>query len=591
MDSDLSPPPFGLALLGLHPVGTKFPSKSSSSHPVQVLNARGMPARIRKKNRLFYDDNIVNERVPAVKATPKKTPQSVKRAVSVPKRTPGRLSLSSSPRKVDHLSKSVQKKKLSSRYDKIKRSSKKRKPDSADESSAMQVINPLAAMEKKKYYALGWQLKNFLRLPKANRFVFFEWLYADIDRHLYTSPKSYQQLVRERFPKLKTTNLTRVEWTHVRSSFGKPRLFSAAFIAQERADLFSKREKIRVVQGNNLCDQSFSEGLPKSIPRRIPEGARVVARLYGGTNDGAFDGTVDEYDEEKRCYRIIFDKPTIKPCLVPDYEVSSATVPSTIKLNSITKDYREALRDASFHVTERPKRKPRKESHKMKPNIDEPTFGGPMAAKYSAKKGGFPRDYIGGYPVSYLELIVRTKKTVSAKQMKLLRLKNMSSEAEIYRAYQDAYPEEFKRRYAMLIVAIEKLNRDLEKQLEQLKELVGWLTQDPEKQAMIIPSRFREQCREKATHVFNKNNKGKVVNEHVSNLIKSLATIMVVAANVGKQETDIAMEMRGCIAEARERLEPENESVFNQNVANPFNYLQQDDFNYGEKFKRQTDGL
>ncbi|KXJ77026.1 hypothetical protein RP20_CCG008457 [Aedes albopictus] len=73
MDVDGSPPPaFGPAALGLHPVGTKFPEKTTPTQPVQALNARGMPARIRKKNKLFFDDDLlINDRIPP-KGSPRK---------------------------------------------------------------------------------------------------------------------------------------------------------------------------------------------------------------------------------------------------------------------------------------------------------------------------------------------------------------------------------------------------------------------------------------------------------------------------------------------------------------------------------------
>lgn len=54
-------PELGPAALGLQRVGTKPPLKPKlPTQPVQVLNRRGMPARIRKKNKLFYDDIMVN---------------------------------------------------------------------------------------------------------------------------------------------------------------------------------------------------------------------------------------------------------------------------------------------------------------------------------------------------------------------------------------------------------------------------------------------------------------------------------------------------------------------------------------------------
>lgn len=52
---------FGPAVLGLQRVGTQPPAKPNPpTQPVQVLNRRGMPARIRKKNKLFYDDVLIN---------------------------------------------------------------------------------------------------------------------------------------------------------------------------------------------------------------------------------------------------------------------------------------------------------------------------------------------------------------------------------------------------------------------------------------------------------------------------------------------------------------------------------------------------
>lgn len=63
MDTEESEPipELGPAALGLQRVGTQPPSKPNPpTQPVQVLNRRGMPARIRKKNKLFYDDILIN---------------------------------------------------------------------------------------------------------------------------------------------------------------------------------------------------------------------------------------------------------------------------------------------------------------------------------------------------------------------------------------------------------------------------------------------------------------------------------------------------------------------------------------------------
>lgn len=88
-DDEVEIPAFGPAALGLHRVGTALPQREKPAQPIQVLNARGMPARIRKRNKLFFDDDIVND--------PKSLRQSPtkKSAKSTPIKTPIKLPLHS----------------------------------------------------------------------------------------------------------------------------------------------------------------------------------------------------------------------------------------------------------------------------------------------------------------------------------------------------------------------------------------------------------------------------------------------------------------------------------------------------------------
>ncbi|XP_053670376.1 protein lin-9 homolog [Anopheles nili] len=568
MDSEgSSPPAFGPAALGLHPVGTKFPVKTTNTQPMQVLNARGMPARIRKKNRLFFDDNIINDKIPAVKATPKKTPGSAKKPLSNVKSTP-RRELSSSPRKM--LPRLSMKKQQSSRYAHMKQSGRKRKTDpDGNLHNPMKLVSSPALLDKAWCEMLGHQFRNFLLLPKAHRFCYYEFFYSDIDRNLFGAAGEFEQMVRIHYPQLKTNNLTRAEWRKLRASFGKPRLFSPAFVMEERMELLRKREKIRVLQSNSLSDISFTEGLPNTISKLISPGAKVTAKLRT-PYDGLYNGTVETYVPESKSYKVTFDRSGLGSRLIPDYEVFSLEQPAKINLNSITKDYSVAYQDASFYLAS--------PTTKQAKNPGDPLLGCETAHKLSSsdRKVFFPKENIGGYPVKYLELIVRTKKTLSAKQMKLLRLQNITSEAQIYKSFDNPLPEEFKKRYAMLIVAIDKLNRDLGDQVSQLREYVGTLTDDPDMLAMITPSHYREQSREKAALIFQKNNKGHVKNEHIANLIKHLTTIMYLASNVSKNEEDelSIMALKGEIVETREIIEPANIAAFNRNVANHMSYME-----------------
>ncbi|CAL4168893.1 unnamed protein product, partial [Meganyctiphanes norvegica] len=69
-----------LAALGLQRVGEERPSPSKE--PTIALNRRGMPARIRKKNRMYFDDDLVSS--PTQMKSPKKTPRGTPKKQSTP---------------------------------------------------------------------------------------------------------------------------------------------------------------------------------------------------------------------------------------------------------------------------------------------------------------------------------------------------------------------------------------------------------------------------------------------------------------------------------------------------------------------------
>ncbi len=59
---------------------------------------------------------------------------------------------------------------------------------------------------------------------------------------------------------------------------GKPRRCSAAFFAEERAELARKRHKIRMLQQRKQGDVDNYKDLPANIPIQLTIGARVTAR-------------------------------------------------------------------------------------------------------------------------------------------------------------------------------------------------------------------------------------------------------------------------------------------------------------------------
>ncbi|KAJ8927116.1 hypothetical protein NQ314_020389 [Rhamnusium bicolor] len=206
MDMDEELPILGPAALGLQRVGTQPPPRPTPTQPTQVLNARGMPARIRKKNRLFFDDDIVNtphHRVPSAKKQ-KSTPVKKQRV-----QTPIKV-------KVE-------------KNDVIKVTPKKTpsrdiKPVRANSPPPM-VNSP----DRKIGQKIGLRLRNLLKLPKAHKWVCYEWFYSNIDRCLFAGENDFSICLKESFPELKTKELTRIEWTKIRRMMGKPRRCSQAF--------------------------------------------------------------------------------------------------------------------------------------------------------------------------------------------------------------------------------------------------------------------------------------------------------------------------------------------------------------------------
>jgi len=75
------------------------------------------------------------------------------------------------------------------------------------------------------------RLKTLLKLPKAHRWVIYEWFYGNLDQSLFklNQESEFQLCLKELFPNLKTKNLRRAEWCFLRKLMGKPRRCSPSF--------------------------------------------------------------------------------------------------------------------------------------------------------------------------------------------------------------------------------------------------------------------------------------------------------------------------------------------------------------------------
>lgn len=518
-EDDNEPTPFAAAL-GLHRVGSA-PPKKPQQQPIQTLNARGMPARIRKKNKLFFDDDIVNEK--PLRTSPIKRPVRTE-----PVKSP---------------SKSAKKRRMTpSKLSKPKEDAN----DSDDEpekiSSTAQTFDRIGSQR------IGLRLRNILKLPKAHKWVGYEFFYSYLDRSLFEGENDFQICLHDLFPALSNRQLTRIEWNKVRKLMGKPRRSSQAFFDEERHELERRRQKIRLLQTRKSADLEFVRDLPNEIPLPLPVGTKVTARLRH-PQDGMFTGSIDAFDSMSSIYRITFDRVGLGTHSVPDFEVAANEFIESIPLNTITKD-------------SRPKNNSQYLNRKfglLSGNKNDPLLGSEIYNNSKLKSIMLSKESIGGFQLKHIEMIIRTKKTIAAKQMKLVRLKSMNAEAEILKSTGDTVSEDFQRRYASILIGMEKLNCDLTKYLSQIQTLSRDLTKEPLIAAMLTPSYLREQCKSLALDTVEKNNQA-VKEESMLRLITDLATIMWVASNLSSDEGNSSARtvLDVCLEESKSRLDPEN---------------------------------
>ena len=388
-------------------VGTESPSKSASNI---ALNKRGIPARKRKKNSLIYgSDDLVS--IP-VKSPKKKIGSPTKSVKSTPsKKTPSKVQRPES-------------------FDDDSDDFYRGDPDLSDIENDFHddlqpntpppiPISPKKSVEKNKgrqeleeeadnvsslnARMLGYALRNLLKLPKAHKWVCFEFFYSNIDKVLFGGENDFQVCLKESFPNLKTRRLTRVEWCKVRRLMGKPRRCSEAFFNEERAELARKRKKIRYLQQRKIGDANSYKDLPEDIPMQLTIGCRVTARLRQ-PQDGLFTGTVAAVDTSNATYRITFDREGLGTHSIPDFEVLSTDPPDLMPLSSFLTKSRH--RPAAAYLSP-----PSYPGPAFSPQLTgDPLLSGSTPKGKSLRLDGVLGSY--GYPVKFLYHIVKLNKSL-----------------------------------------------------------------------------------------------------------------------------------------------------------------------------------
>lgn len=581
IDESEQMPELGPAALGLQRVGTKPPPKKKNPpQPVQALNRRGMPARIRKKNKLFFDDALVNHPHHRIKKEngrieTKQSPRKVSRQSPVKKSLKKLAPSSSSTLPPTRLSPKIPTPPLRSLtpppriptpprpFSPPQPSSRsrilKRKKESEKQSA------PSGSPDRKIGQKIGMRLRNLLKLPKAHKWVCYEWFYSNIDKPLFEGDNDFMICLKESFPQLKSRKLTRVEWCKIRRMMGKPRRCSQSFFEEERRELERKRQKIRMLQQRKTADANNFKDLPPEIPLQSVIGTKVTARLRK-PQDGLFTGCIDAVDTSNNTYRITFERAGLGTHSVPDYEVLSNEPPDTVSVASFAHKFRprqiQYVPSPPYTFKLRP------------PNVSDPLISNnaiPFSKKTHA--GG----NINGYPLKLLELMVKVNKILVSKKIKIDNIKEMNAEAEKKKSFGEFLPLGFEQKYAAIVVELEKMNTALQEFLNEIQEFCLEIAPEPSVAAMLVPSHLREICRQDAADMVIKNN---IINDkaptQMNQLVTDLTALMLQVKCLSYSDRN-AYELKvlqGTVEQLRSGLTPKNQQVFQNCVEIHIQHIQ-----------------
>ncbi|KAJ0234263.1 Protein ALWAYS EARLY 2 [Hirschfeldia incana] len=154
------------------------------------------------------------------------------------------------------------------------------------------------------------KLSTSLSHPLARRRCIFEWFYSAIDHPWFAKMEFVDYLNHVGLGHI--PRLTRLEWSVIKSSLGRPRRFSERFLQEEREKLRQYRESVR--KHYTELRTGAREGLPTDLARPLTVGNRVIA-IHPKTRE-VHDGKILTVDHSQ-C-NVLFDESGVE--LVKDID-------------------------------------------------------------------------------------------------------------------------------------------------------------------------------------------------------------------------------------------------------------------------------
>lgn len=540
VDDDSSLPILCPAALGLHPVNKRPSPKitDSSNSDKDKLNRRGMPARIRKKNKLFFDEEVFNtsknpsvkqERMMYVNSPKKITPKKSVESKFEPKitKTPKQEKIANQKLQtpkvaVKTTTTPIIKLKTPNLKTPVKSASKKSTENGISKQKTLKHETPKNivstskpksdTLDRKHCQKVGLKLRKIFQLPKAKNWIYYEWFYSNIDKPLLCE-SDFMMCVQDFFPSFKIKTMTRTEWCLLRRMMGKPRRCSQNFFDEEIRELDRRRKKIRLLQQRKARDELLFKDIPDEIPLQLTVGTKITAMLRSNAEEGLFNGTIEALDVSNNTYRIHFDKPGLGTHSVPDYEVCSNQPPETISKNLLLQMCRPRV---PYH----------NRSISPETKVDSIKTDQHTVTQYSMK---------------LLESTVKFRKILTAKKQYVQTLRNMNSEAERMILYNEDITPEFQSRYAKIVLDLDNLNLHLTSVMCVLSEEIKILAPEEAETWPLITDYLQNQSFDEAEQMIE-HNKGVTDSRFMAEdqpmlaLIKDLLALMLQVKTLTENE-------------------------------------------------------
>ena len=77
--------------------------------------------------------------------------------------------------------------------------------------------------------------------------------------------------------------------------------------------------------------------------------------------------------------------------------------------------------------------------------------------------------HLGGYPVRFLDQVVRLSKCLKKKREGVKMLRELNSTGEMSKSFGEYITEDFQRRYASTVLELSHVNRGLNEHLENIR--------------------------------------------------------------------------------------------------------------------------